>query len=393
MKRNLVILGLAAWVVLGAAAGGKPAKKSQPKLPLGSPIAADATVARLTATEVDAIFQSERNLRTRMLAKRFFAKPLSEQSTSVKQIIEYLSVDPLHGLVPRFNIDNDKNLKAEADYLAWRRYMVDGGVRDNLAKLLGKAQSILFDHPAQMIAQAEFYKAVGGEASAGLRIFDEMMYKLASGAPAFKRDHFGEEHLTWKDLLDYCKIDITTFQYYFYTQGSTGRLTIEPYFLNQLTAVKQHGDALPPAKVKEWADAAQKFLDEDLVNFAGMLQKATEKAAGNDRVLALREQDDYVVKAMREILEGMVSIHKQYEDPNLAPCKLRTGKGLYKYTKSRYALPDMPTDKVPDHVFLLNRMLMRFQSDMQGWNVRMSGISEKQRRQAAALRKKNRPTD
>ena len=385
MNKKFALWCLAVWTAFAVAAGSR--RHSDANSALTSPISVDATEARISAREVDAFFQVETSLRERLLAERFFVKPLADQKSSVAEIVAYLGIDPLHGLSPRFVIGSDRDLKAQEDFLAWKRYMIDSHVHTRLMTLLRKAQLVLFDKPAKLRAQGEFYNQVGAQASAGLRIFDELMYKLASGTPAFKKEHGIEASATWKDVLTYCKIDETTFFYYFSFDVNSHQLRLEAFFENQLQAVKQHGDELPPAKCEEWVAAAEKFLNEDVAKFRQTVLQAGERAGGNARVLALQQKDLALVAALEKILKGFAKMQEIFTDGTKSPGQLRTGKGLYKYTKSRYALPDMPKDKVPDHLFLLNLMLKRYQTDMKGLRVRSIGVTDEQRRKAAAWRK------
>lgn len=390
MNRKFILGCLAALVVLGA--GAQDPKKSRhshskSKPTLTSPISADATVARISADTMDKIFQVETALRDQLLKERFFAKPLADQKSSLSAIFSYLIIDPLHGLTPRFVIDSDRDFKAQDDFKAWQRYMVDGQVRIRLLALLQKSQGVLFDKPAKLIAQIEFYNKVGTQASAGLRVFDEMMYKLASGTPAFRKEQGMEGHVSWRDVLTYCNIDETTFLYYFNFDANTRQLVLNAYFENQLQAVKEHGDELPPAKSDQWATTAEKFLNEDVAKFRQTVLQAGERAGGNARILALQQKDLALVAALEKVLKGIGKTNANFNDGTKSPGQLRTGKGLYKYTKSRYSLPDPSKDKVPDHVFLLNLMLRRYQNDMQGLRVRTLGISDEQRRKAAVWRK------
>ncbi|MDO5319279.1 MAG: hypothetical protein Q4G65_11680 [bacterium] len=382
MNGKLFSLGVVALTTLGTVAAGHHSKA---KTEITSPISVDASEARMTSKEVDALFQNEITLRDRMLAERFFAKPLSDQKSALGAMVAYLGLDPLHGLQPRFVLDGAKNEAAMKDYNDWARYLVEGHMRLKLHTLLRKAQIVLFDRPAQMVSQLEFYRKVGAEASAGLRIFDDIMYKLASGTPAFRKEH--PEGGKWSDVLDYCKVDRQTFYYYYQIDENTRQLRLDSYFLNQLGAVKTHGDALPPATAEEWSKAAEKFKNEDVAQYRQAAQAAVERANRNPRVVAIMEKDLAVVAAMEKILDGMHKINEAFNDGENSAGRLRTGKGLYKYTKGKYSLPDMPKDKVPDHVFLLNLMLTRYQSYMQGLKVRMQGVTEEQRRKAAAWRK------
>ena len=383
MNGKLFSLGVVALTTLGTVAAGHHSKA---KTEITSPISVDASEARMTSKEVDALYQNEVALRERMLAERFFAKPLSDQKSSLGAIISYLSVDPLHGMTPRFELNGAKGEKAMEDYKAWSRYMVEGHVRSSLHTLLRKSQIILFDRPAQMISQLEFYNKVGTQASAGIKYFDDAMYKLATRAPAFKKEHANEVGCTWKDVLDYCKID-EQFTYYYQFDVNNHQLRVEAVFQNQLAAVKAHGDALPPATVDEWVKAAEKFKSEDVARYRQTVQAALEKANRNPRVVAIMEKDLKVAEALEKVLSGMLKVREIFNDGSKSPGQLRTGNGLYKYTKGKYALPDMPKDKVPDHLFLINLMLRRFQGDMQGLKVRLQGVTEEQRRKAAAWRK------
>lgn len=380
MNRKFILGCLVALVVLGA--GAQDPKKShrersKSKPMFTSPISADATEARISADTMDKIFQVETALRDQLLKERFFVKPSADQKSSLSAIFSYLIIDPLHGMTPRFVINSDLDFKAQDEFKAWQRYMVDGKVRYRLLALLQKAQGILFDRPATLILQGKFYNEEGIQASAGLRIFDEMMYKLANGTPEFRKKVGMEVKASWHDLLAYCKINESRFVLYFNFDVDTRQLILAPYFENQLQAVKKYGEKLPPAKSREWAIAAEKFLKEDVANFHQTVLLAGERAGGNDRVLALQEKDIAVVTALEKALKGIVKTHEIFTDGTTSPGQLRTGKGLYKYMKSRYSLPEMPKDEVPDHLSLLKQMLERYQRDMQELRMRTLGSSDK----------------
>lgn len=392
MKVRNLILALVVLTVLGASAAGKRSSKSnssKSKLPLVSPISLDSTEARISATEVDVFFESEMNLRERMLANRFFAKPMSDQKSSFSQIVGYLAVDPLHGLQPRFVIGTDADFKAQADFKALQRYSVDGHVRSRLMTLLRKGQIVLFDRPAKMISQAEFYNSdIAREASAGLIVADKIIYTIAAGMPEyFKETAQDKKNGTWSDVLEYCKVDDSQFHYYFAINFGNGHLKLSSYFENQLAAAKTHGDALPPPMVEEWAASAKKFLEEDVAQFKGVVAQAKELAGGNSRVLAIYENDIKVIAAMEQILKGMLTLRTQFEDEGKPSGKLRTGKGLYKYTKGKYSLLSFPKDKVPDHLFIFDFILQRFQNEMKGKKAHYRGVTEEQRRKAAEWKK------
>ena len=393
MNRKIVLWSLAALVVLGAGAQEHRRSHSRSKVDakkvVVSPFDPDDGVALISADTVDKLFLAETTLRERMKKERFFAKPLADQKSAMAQNISFLAADPLHGLSPRFAIGSDKDFRAQDDFKALMRYMEDGQVRTRLVVLLQKSQGVLFNRPAKMRAQLEFYNKVGTQVSAGLRIFDEMMYKLANGAPAFKKEKGLDAHATWYDILDYCKIPKEVFFNYFAFDSNSHWLRLDPLFENQLGSVKTHGDELPPAECEAWTTAAKKFLEEDIEKFRTAVKLAAERAGGNARVLALQRLDLEVAGEMEKVLKGMIKIRDTFNDGSQSSGQLRTGKGLYKYTKSCYALPSMPTDKVPDHLYLINLMFRRFQNDMQGLRVRMTPISDEQRRKAAEWRKQH----
>lgn len=378
MKTKLMIL-VGALLALSLGVDAKPK-------PLKHPVPIDAEEAMITSKVMSDFFANEINIRDRMLADRFFAKPLSDQKSSIGEIVAYLGLDPLHGLTPRFSLDS-KGEQAKADYMAWDRYMFAGHVHSQLMALVRKAQIVMFDRSGKMVEQLEFYNQVGREALAGLKVFDDYMYKLASGAPAFKKEP-ESEGATWSDLLKYCKIDPTMFLYYFQFDGNNSQLKIEAAFLNQLDSAKKHGDDLPPPKVEEWVKAAEKFLEEDVAQYRKTIAAAIELAGKHDRIQAIYQKDVKLVEAIEKVLKGMISMQKTFTgETGLG--QLRTGKGLYKYTTRKYSLPAFHTDTVVDHVYFINLMLQRFQSYMHGLKVNRTGVTEEQKRKAAAWRRKH----